>query len=131
MNYPKYLLFILLFSSASILARAQKDNVAFKLPAYEKQVLKNGLTLYLMEQHEVPMINVSIVMPAGAIYDGEKSGLATMTANALMFGTKNMTKQQLEEELDFVGASVNTFASKESAGLTAKFASKDEQKVLG
>lgn len=129
-DYLNYYLSILLLITCSITAIAQKEAVPFTLPPYEKTVLKNGLTLYLMEQHEVPMINVSAVIPAGAIYDKQQSGLATMTASSLMNGTKNMTKSKLEEELDFVGASVNTYASKESAGLSAKFAAKDKDKVL-
>jgi len=110
---------------------AAQDSTAFKLPPYEKLVLKNGLTIYLMEQHEVPVINVSAILPAGAIYDKTQSGLATLTASMLMDGTKNMIKSKLEEELDFAGAQVYTFASKESAGLNAKFAAKDREKVLG
>ncbi|MXV17060.1 M16 family metallopeptidase [Hufsiella ginkgonis] len=102
---------------------------AFKVPAYEKFVLPNGLTVYLMAQHEVPVINVSAIIPAGAIYDGEKSGLASLTAAGLQYGTKSYTKAQIEETLDFIGADLNTFASKESAGLTAQFASKDQDKV--
>jgi zinc protease len=102
----------------------------YKLPAYEKFKLKNGLTVYLMEQHEVPVINVSVILPAGAIYDGEKAGLASLTASGLKYGTANYPKAKLDEELDFIGASVTTFASKESAGLSSKFAAKDKNKVL-
>jgi zinc protease len=102
----------------------------YKLPAYEKFKLKNGLTVYLMEQHEVPVMNVSVILPAGAIYDGEKSGLASLTASGLKYGTKNYPKTRLDEELDFIGATINTFASKEAAGLSAKFAVKDKEKVL-
>jgi zinc protease len=102
----------------------------YKLPPYEKFKLKNGLTVYLMEQHEVPMMNVSVILPAGAIYDAEKAGLASLTASGLKYGTKNYPKARLDEELDFIGASVNTSASKESAGLSAKFAVKDKDKVL-
>jgi zinc protease len=109
---------------------AQTRPAAFKLPAYEKFVLPNGLTIYLMEQHEVPMINIAAILPAGAIYDAEKSGLASLTAECLQHGTKSYTKQAIEEELDFAGASLNTFASKESAGLSAKFASKDADKIF-
>lgn len=102
----------------------------YKLPAYQKFTLKNGLTVYLMEQHEVPKISVSAILPAGAIYDGEKAGLASLTAVALKHGTRNYPKAKLDEELDFIGASVNTYASKESAGLSADFAAKDRDKVL-
>jgi predicted Zn-dependent peptidase len=114
----------------SLVLRAQ-DSTSFRLPPYEKTVLPNGLTIYLMEQHEVPVINVSAIVPAGAIWDKTQSGLAMLTAAMLMDGTKKQTKNQLEEELDFAGAQVNTFATKEAANLTAKFAAKDKDKVLG
>ncbi|MGZ5190864.1 MAG: M16 family metallopeptidase, partial [Flavisolibacter sp.] len=115
---------------ALICAFAVSAQNSFKLPAYEKFTLKNGLTIYLMEQKEVPMINVSAIFPAGAIYDGQQSGLANLTAIALRHGTKTMSKSKMEEELDFIGASLNTYASKESSGLSSRFASKDKDKVL-
>jgi predicted Zn-dependent peptidase len=103
---------------------------SYNLPPYQKFKLKNGLTVYLMEQHEVPIISVSVILPAGAIYDGEKSGLASLTASALKHGTKNFTKAKLDEELDFLGASISAGASKESANLSARMAAKDKDKVL-
>jgi zinc protease len=103
----------------------------YKLPKYEKFKLPNGLTIYLAEQKEVPVISVSAIMPAGAIYDGAKTGLASLTATALKHGTKNFTRSKFDEELDFLGAYINTYASKESAGLSSKFAAKDKVKVLG
>ncbi len=131
MKRIQFIICLVAFVMTSYRGVAQNQTAVFKLPAYEKVVLKNGLTVYLMEQHEVPMINVSVIVPAGAIYDAQQSGLANMTATALMHGTKNMTKSQLEEALDFIGATVYTYASKESAGLSAKFASKDQDQVLG
>jgi zinc protease len=103
----------------------------YKLPKYEKFKLPNGLTIYLAEQKEVPVISVSAIMPAGAIYDGTKTGLASLTATALKHGTKNYTRAKFDEALDFLGAYINTYASKESAGLSSKFAAKDKVKVLG
>jgi len=114
----------------SLSVNAQTKQAAFKVPAYEKFTLPNGLTVYLMEQHEVPVISISAILPAGAIYDGTRSGLASLTASGLQYGTKNYSKTKIEEELDFIGASLNTYASKESAGLSSKFASKDIDKVL-
>ena len=119
-----------LFISFSVFFQVQLKAQSYKLPSFEKFKLKNGLTVYLMEQHEVPVINVSVILPAGAIYDGEKAGLASLTATALKHGTKNFTKPKLDEELDFLGASVNTNASKESAGLSARMAAKDKDKIL-
>lgn len=113
-----------------VLACVQVLGQDYKLPKYEKFKLKNGLTVYLMEHHEVPMINVSVVLPAGAIYDGTQSGLASLTAVALKHGSQNYPKAKLDAELDFIGATLNTYASKESAGMSAKFAAKDKDKVL-
>ena len=123
----KRIIYILLLS---LLTGSFTQAQSFKLPAYQKFTLKNGLTVYLMEQHEVPIISVSAILPAGAIYDGEKSGLASLTATALKHGTKNYNKEKLDNELDFLGASINSFASKESAGLSARMAAKDKDKVM-
>ncbi len=103
---------------------------SFKLPNYTTFKLSNGLTVSLMEQHDVPIISVSAILPAGAIYDKDNAGLASLTATALKHGTKNFSKVILDEELDFLGANINTYATKEYAGLSSDFASKDKAKVL-
>ena len=126
-NILAALTFILVLTDVS---QAQTQAGAFKVLAYEKFTLPNGLTIYLMEPHEVPTISVSAIVPAGAIYNGQKSGLASLTASGLQFGTKSYTKDKIEAELDFIGAGLNTNASKESASLSARFASKDQDKVF-
>jgi predicted Zn-dependent peptidase len=102
----------------------------YKLPTYTKFQLDNGLTVYLMEQHDVPLISVSAVLPAGAIYDDSKSGLAQLTALALKHGTQNYSKAELDEALDFIGANIGVYASKEYASLSSRFASKDKELVM-
>lgn len=119
MKYALTLVTALLVAGASL---AQ----TFKLPAYQKFTLKNGLTVYLMEQHEVPLINVSAVFEAGAVQDGTRYGLASMTADALLFGSARYPKAQLEEKAEFVGATLDTYAGKEVAKLSASFAVKDQ-----
>jgi zinc protease len=102
----------------------------FKVPEYTKFQLDNGLTVYLMEQHEVPLVYVSAVFPAGSVSDGARSGLASFTADGLLFGTKSHTKQQIEETLDFLGADFGTGATKETGEITLSFMSKDQDQVL-
>lgn len=126
----KYFKLLIAVFFVAIINKQVQAQASFKVPVYEKFKLKNGLTIYLMEQHEVPTINVSVVLPAGAIYDQDKNGLAALTADALQYGTKSFTKSQIDEQLDFLGASLSTYASKESAGLAAQFAAKDQDKVL-
>ncbi|WP_248903699.1 pitrilysin family protein [Flavobacterium sp. K5-23] len=115
---------LLVFTGTNLSAQS------FKLPAYTTFKLPNGLTVNLMEQHDVPIISVSAILPAGAIYDNEKSGLASLTATALKHGTKSFSKTKIDEELDFIGADVNTYSSKEFSGLSSTFATKDKVKVL-
>lgn len=120
----KHIIYLLLIATSALSAQG------FKLPNYTTFKLANGLTVSLMEQHDVPVISVSVVLPGGAIYDYDKSGLASLTATSLKHGTKNFTKTKLDEELDFLGANVDTYATKEFAGLSSDFASKDKDKIL-
>jgi len=102
----------------------------FQLPKYEKYILDNGLTLYLMEQHEVPLIYASAIFPAGAVWDQDRSGLASFTAEALLFGSKNYSKEYIEETFDFLGASINSYAGQETAEVTISFKNNDIGKLL-
>lgn len=111
-------------------ANAQAEAAKYKLPQYKKFQLANGLTVYLMEKHTVPVISISAIMPAGAICDGNNAGLASLTAQCLTCGTKDYTKTQIEEAFDFAGASLNQYANTEFAVVNAKLAVKDEDKLL-
>lgn len=116
--------------AASASTPAGQAEATFRLPQYEKFVLKNGLTVYLMEQHEVPLVNISAAVPAGAVKDNDKYGLAFLTAEALLFGAKSFTKTQLEEKLDFLGTTYYTNVDGEMARLTASFANKDVDIIM-
>ena len=85
----------------------------FTLPPYTKHKLENGVTLLLMERHQLPLVNfVWIMKSGGSICDLEgREGLASLTAQLLRKGTKNRSSDQISEELDFVGASLGAGAS--------------------
>ncbi|HLP46615.1 MAG TPA: pitrilysin family protein [Candidatus Kapabacteria bacterium] len=118
------------FPGDVLAASSGQAGTVFRLPQYEKLVLKNGLTVFLMEQHEVPLVFVSAVVPSGAIKDNDKYGLACLTAEALLFGTKSYSKSQIEEKLDFLGASYFTNVDADVAQLSASFAKKDLDTVI-
>jgi predicted Zn-dependent peptidase len=127
--YPTFI-FLFAFCTAAFSQANTASRSSFSVPAYTKFTLSNGLTVYLMEQHEVPVIYVSAIFAAGAIQDEKKAGLASLTADALLFGTKSFTKDQIEEQLDFLGASVNTYAAQEYAAVQASFMATHQDKVL-
>jgi hypothetical protein len=59
-----------------VLTQISLSAQSYKLPDYTT-LIPNGLTIFLMEQHDVPVISVSALIPAGAINDKDKSGLFT------------------------------------------------------
>jgi len=123
MQIFKSLLVLALFASTQAYA-------AYSLPDYEQLTLENGLTLYLMEQHEVPLIDVNLVVKAGAVNDNGKTGLTRITAENLVLGTQKLSKAELDEKLDFIGADIYSSANLEFSKLGASFASKDKNTVL-
>ena len=115
---------------ASQAATTEATDSGFTLPPYEKTELANGATVLLMEQHEVPLISVSIMLPGGALADGDQPGLARMCGEAMMFGAGDLSRSELEHKIDFVGARVRSTAGKEFGNLSASFAAKDTDEIL-
>lgn len=104
-------------------------NADYTLPEYQKVTLDNGLTVYLMEQHEVPLIDVNIVVKAGAVNDSI-AGLAYLTAENLLLGTEQRSKAQINETVDFIGANIAAYADSESSYIESSFAEKDQTEML-
>lgn len=103
----------------------------YTLPEYKKVTLDNGLTIYLMEQHEVPMVDVNLVIKSGAVDDGDQPGLNALTIDNLQLGTKAQSKSEIEEALDFIGARLDVDGGVEYSTISASFATKDQAEVLG
>ncbi|MEE8329561.1 MAG: pitrilysin family protein [Thermodesulfovibrionia bacterium] len=75
----------------------------------KRNVLENGLTLLIVERHNLPIVMVSVLIKAGSLNEPEeKAGLASLTAGLLTAGTKKRTASQISEEGEFVGASLST-----------------------
>lgn len=82
-------------------------NAQFKLPEYKSYTLKNGLTVFLLEKKNSPLISLSYAVNAGATKDGENYGLAAFTSEALKFGTKNYSKPQVDSIFNFYGSELS------------------------
>jgi len=105
-------------------------NADFKIPDYKKMTLKNGLTIYLMEQHEVPLVDIRVVTKAGAINDGSQYGLANLTGEALSLGSGKLSKKEIEDLFAFYGAQLRSVVGLESVSTSLSIASKDINKLL-
>lgn len=84
---------------------------SFSMPQVERFVLKNGLTVELVEDHRVPWTTVSLGIRTGMVNDPtDHKGLASMTVDMLTEGTKTRTSKQLAEQIDYIGGAFSTTA---------------------
>ncbi|TQV89821.1 M16 family metallopeptidase [Aliikangiella coralliicola] len=105
-------------------------SAAFKIPEYQSLKLDNGLQIYLMQQSEVPLIDVQLTVRAGAVDDQGAFGLANITGEALMFGSGKLSKVEVEDLLAFHGAELSSFTDTEMSTLSMSFAAKDQKKLM-
>lgn len=81
------------------------------VPAVKETKLKNGLTVVVVEKKGVPIISVQLLVRAGAAGEGmKKAGLANITADMMTKGTKARNAEQIAEEMEFLGSSLNSGA---------------------
>ena len=80
------------------------------IPDYERYELDNGLVVYLMEDHDLPLVSGSATFRTGDyLVPAEKTGLAGITGQAMRLGgTVNHPPQALNEMLEQKAASVET-----------------------
>jgi predicted Zn-dependent peptidase len=96
------------------------------MPPHEKYVLKNGLTVLLLEKHGVPMINLYAIVKTGSAADpAGEDGLASITAGLLRKGTKTRTAQQFAADLDYIGGEFESEAGPDFSSVSTEFLTKD------
>jgi predicted Zn-dependent peptidase len=123
------LLAILLVTLSVSTTNAQEGTL--KLPPFRKVKLQNGMSVLLMEQHEVPLISFNLIVKAGSVADpAGKEGVASITAELLRKGTKTRSADQLSAELDFIGGVMGASATFDYSNANAEFVKKDINKGL-
>ena len=79
-------------------------------PVPDRFELDNGMIVYLLEDHELPIIDISVRIRTGSIYEpADKVGLAAITGAVMRTGgTTSKTGDELDEILENLAASVET-----------------------
>ncbi|MCA9731025.1 insulinase family protein [candidate division KSB1 bacterium] len=119
------LLLVLLFATAF----AQKPDrsgppqlgpaASLKLPPLQQFSLKNGLRIYLMEKHNVPLVQANLYINSGSVDDpAAKLGLASITMDMLNEGAAGKNALELADAIDFLGANLGTGANMHSCEVT-------------
>jgi zinc protease len=87
------------------------------LPAPKTFALKNGLKVYLVEEHTLPVISASLIDLAGGEENpADKPGLAAFTARMLTEGTSSRSSIELADDADSIGAQLAATATVDAAG---------------
>ena len=79
--------------------------------------LDNGMKVILSRNNDLPKVSFNLVMGSDPRLEGSKAGLSELMGDLLLSGTENRTKDQLDQEKDFIGASL--FASNSSIYMSA------------
>lgn len=99
---------------------------AFQVPAPARTVLKNGLTVLVLERRTIPLVQLRLMIKSGSTSDpAGKEGTAALTARLLKRGTKGRPAAQFFEEVEFVGGSIDTSAGLDASHVWGEFASRD------
>src|SRR5438128_1129370 len=82
---------------------------ALKLPAIQKQKLSNGLPVWIVELHKVPVAQINLVVTSGAAQEpGRKFGVATLTAAMLEQGAGSRSALEIADAIDYLGAELTS-----------------------
>ncbi len=91
------------------------ETPSLRIPESWTAELGNGMQVYGIEQNEIPTVNFSLVIEGGHLLDSkEKNGVANLMTDIMMEGTASKTPEQLEEEIQKLGASINMFTGREA-----------------
>ncbi len=100
--------------------------------ARHRHVLSNGVAGFFVEDHALPLVNVSLVIRAGSHLDPEgKRGLTGTTFSLLRSGgTRRWPAEEFDEEADFLAARISTSAGLNSSDANLNVLTKDLDKGL-
>ena len=80
---------------------------SLKIPDSWTAELSNGIQVYGIEQNEIPTVNFNLAIEGGHLLDSkEKNGVANIITDVMMEGTATKTPEQLEEEIQKLGANI-------------------------
>ena len=104
--------------------------VEFAPPEPDRVTLDNGMVVYLLEDHELPLVTVTATMRTGAWLDPQdRIGLAGMTGAVMRTGGGGgLSAEQVDEELEQFAGDISISIGRQSGGASLDVLSKDLQR---
>ncbi len=108
-------------------AKLHYPALQFNLPEAQRIVLENGIILYILEDHELPLVTINALIKTGTMYDPEgKEGVAELTAYMMKTGgTQKLSSTEIDNQFDLLAASPSITASLDSAQIDFSLLNKD------
>jgi predicted Zn-dependent peptidase len=118
---------VMLLATGITFAQVDRSKLPASGPAPEIKIgeaetftLANGLKVFVVKNNKLPRVSFTLVLERDNILEGDKAGLSTFIGDMMMGGTKNRTKDQLDQEIDFIGASLSASATSVSVSSLKK-----------
>ncbi len=86
--------------------------------------LDNGLTVIVVENHKLPKVNYRVFVDNDPVLEKDATGYVQLMGELLTKGTKTRTKAQIDEEIDFIGASLSSDPNGISGGCLTRHSTK-------
>jgi zinc protease len=104
-----------------------------QLPKIEEATLPNGMKIYLLENHELPLVRGLALVRTGNLFDpADKIGLASVTGDLIRSGgTAAKTGDQLDEDLENIAASVESQINESYGSVSFSMLKERTDEVLG
>jgi predicted Zn-dependent peptidase len=104
----------------------------FDIPKSERLQLKNGMTVYIKEDRELPLVNVTAYIRTGSIYEpDDKIGLAGITGSVLRSGGSEATPpEKMDAELEFMASAIESGIHGEAGNVSMATLSKNLDRTL-
>lgn len=83
--------------------------------------LKNGLKVLVVENHKLPRVSATLTIDNSPYFAGEKAGVSSLTASLLGSGSETVSKDDFNEEVDYLGARVSFGSQSARASSLSKY----------
>lgn len=119
----------------SVVSFAQVDRSQFpkagpapviKIGEAETFTLDNGLKVFVVENDKLPRVSFTLVFERDPLFEGDKAGLTGFVGQMMKAGTTSRTKDQIDQEIDFIGANLGV----SSTSMSASSLKKHQGKIL-
>lgn len=103
----------------------------FKKAAIWTDNIENGMSVYGIENNEIPLVQFDITIPGGQLLDPEnKAGTASLLSDLMLQGTTNKTPAELEEAIGLLGANIGMYSSNEDFHITGSCLAKNFEETI-